>query len=189
MSKIALLLSPGFADWEYGLIAGTGGPFYGLDVQIFGTATGATVSQGGLGVTLSQGPGALTAWQPDVLAIVGGTLWESPQAPDLTARLAELHSEGTTIAGICGGTLAMARAGVLAHARHTSNGAAFLRDNAPGYEGGQHYTDSAKAVTDGRIITAPGTAPASFAAAVFAAADLPADTVVQFRDMMAAEHR
>lgn len=36
MSKIAVLLTPGFADWEYAFIAGTGGPFYGPDVQFFG---------------------------------------------------------------------------------------------------------------------------------------------------------
>jgi hypothetical protein len=40
MSKIAILLTPGFADWEYALIAGTGGAFYGLDMQFFGAEAG-----------------------------------------------------------------------------------------------------------------------------------------------------
>lgn len=43
MPRIAILLTPGFADWECALIAGTGGPFYGLDFQFFGAVAG-TVS-------------------------------------------------------------------------------------------------------------------------------------------------
>lgn len=30
--KVAIVLTSGFADWEYALIAGVGGPFYGLEV-------------------------------------------------------------------------------------------------------------------------------------------------------------
>lgn len=30
--KVAIVLASGFADWEYALIAGVGGPFYGLEV-------------------------------------------------------------------------------------------------------------------------------------------------------------
>ncbi|MFW8633461.1 DJ-1/PfpI family protein [Cribrihabitans pelagius] len=188
MAKIALLLAPGFADWEYGLIAGTGRPFFGLDVRFFDPAPGTPVSQGGLAASIPQGFDDLRSWQPDVAAVAGGTIWESSEAPDLRGLLAGLHARGAAMAGICGGTLALARAGLLGQARHTSNHPSFLTDNATGYDGASRYCESANAVSDRRVITAPGTAPASLAAAASAAAGLAEATVAQFRSMMAAEH-
>ena len=109
-------------------------------------------------------------------------------APDLRDLLVAQHSGGAVIAGICGGTLALARAGLLNDIAHTSNDPAFLARNAEGYAGERHYVESASAISQNRIVTAPGTAPASFAAAVFEGAGLTQDTVAQFRSMMAAEH-
>jgi len=188
MSRIAILLTPGFADWEYGLIAGTGGPFYGLDIRFFGTSPGAVTSQGGLTTTISEGLGDLVSWQPDVMVVIGGTVWESTDAPDLGAVLTGLHDRGAAIAGICGGTLALARSGLLDQVRHTSNHQSFLAENANNYAGADYYEESAAAISDMGVITAPGTAPASFAAAVFEAAGLAQATVEQFKGMMAVEH-
>jgi putative intracellular protease/amidase len=187
MSKIAILLAPGFADWEYGLIAGTGAPFYGIDVRFFGIGPAEITSQGGLTVRIPDGPDALAGWAPDVVAVIGGTIWEGADAPDAGDVLRSVHAGGATVAGICGGTLALARAGLLNDARHTSNAREFLSDNAEGYDGAR-YVDTPAAVTDGRIVTAPGTAPASFAAAVFAAAGLEEEHLAQFRAMLAAEY-
>lgn len=188
MPKIAIVLTEGFADWEYALIGGTGGPFFGLDVQYFSTASGKLNSQGGLSVNISQGLDELKAWQPDVAVIVGGTAWKSNNAPDISSFLNELHGKGTHIGGICGGTLALARAGLLNAETHTSNNADYLKRNAENYTGEARYQPSASAVSSGHIITAPGTAPASFTAAIFEAAGAPVDGVSQFRAMMAAEH-
>jgi len=38
------------------------------------------------------------------------------------------------------------------------------------------------------VITAPGTAPVSFTAAIFESVGMDQNTVQQFKDMMAAEH-
>jgi len=54
MAKVAILLTQGFADWKYALLAGTGGPFYGLDVQFFAPEAGEVHSQGGLVAIVSQ---------------------------------------------------------------------------------------------------------------------------------------
>jgi putative intracellular protease/amidase len=188
MAKIAVVLTLGFADWEYALIGGTGGPFYGLDVQYFSSETGKITSQGGLTVIVSQGLDELTAWQPNVVVVVGGTAWETDNAPDISSLLNAQHARGVHIAGICGGTLALARAGLLDTESHTSNDAEFLKRNAANYSGKAHYQASAAALSSGRVITAPGTAPASFTAEVFKAAGVPTETVSQFREMMAAEH-
>ncbi len=48
MKKVAIILTQEFADWEYALVAGTGGTFYGFDVQFFTPETGEIRSQGGL---------------------------------------------------------------------------------------------------------------------------------------------
>lgn len=189
MSKIAIILTQGFADWEYAFIAGTGGPFYSLDVQFFGVPTGEIVSQGGLTVSALQGvDDLLLAWEPEVVVVVGGMAWEADDAPDISEILRASYDRGATVAGICGGTLALARSGLLDRVRHTSNDPSFLRRNFPDYKGTGSYAQSASAIVDGRVITAPGTAPTSFTAAVFAAAGLPVETISQFRSMMAAEH-
>lgn len=188
LAKIAVVLTQGFADWEYALIGGTGGPFYGLDVQYFSTQTGQVTSQGGLPVVVSRGLDELTAWRPDVVVVVGGTAWEAENAPDISRLLTAQHAAGVHIGGICGGTLALARAGLLDAEPHTSNDAEYLKRNAANYRGEAHYRASAAAVSSGRVVTAPGTAPASFTAAVFEAAGVPAEAISRFKRMMAAEH-
>lgn len=112
----------------------------------------------------------LADWRPEVLVVVGGTLWETERAPDIRALLNEQFQRGATTAGICGGTLALARAGLLNGRAHTSNDAGFLTRHAEGYTGQRHFVASAAAVVDDRVITAPGSAPVSFTAAVFSAA-------------------
>ena len=72
--------------------------------------------------------------------------------------------------------------------RHTSNDPAYLTDNVSSYDGAARYETSPKALIDNRIITAPGTGSVSFAAAVFEAAGMDAETAKQFRTMTAAEH-
>lgn len=188
MAKVAIMLTPGFADWEYAMIGGTGGPFYGLDVQYFAPETGELRSQGGLPARIGQDTEALSRWRPDVIAIIGGTIWASDEAPDIADLLVSQVNANAVVAGICGGTLALARAGLLDTVAHTSNDADFLIDNAKGYRGSGLYRASAAAIREGRVITAPGTAPVSFTAAVLDAAGVDAKAVAQFRAMLAAEH-
>lgn len=189
MSKIAIVLPPGFADWEYAYIAGTGGPFYGMDVRFFAPDPGQVVSQGGLKANVSHGTDEIANWSPDVVAVIGSFCWEQADAPDISGVLTAQRERGGAVAGICGGTLALARAGLLDEVRHTSNDPAFLTDNAPKYTGALRYVATPKAVSDDGIITAPGIAPASFAAAVLEAAGMDAETAQQFRIMAATEHQ
>ncbi len=46
MGKVAVVLTQGFADWEYALLAGTGGPFYGFDIRYFAPEAGQVRSLG-----------------------------------------------------------------------------------------------------------------------------------------------
>lgn len=188
MAKVAVILTQGFADWEYALVAGTGGPFYGLDVRFFAPEIGEVRSQGGLVAVVSHRLDEIPQWSPQVVVVVGGTIWASENAPDIGGVLKGQHTGGGVVAGICGGTLALARAGLLNETPHTSNDADFLGQNAKGYSGSVHFRESAAAISSNRVLTAPGTAPVSFTAAIFESAGLDRDAVQQFRKMMAAEH-
>ncbi|MGG9998799.1 DJ-1/PfpI family protein [Pseudovibrio ascidiaceicola] len=188
MTKIAVILTQGFADWEYALIAGTGGPFFGMQVEFFTPQAGEVKSQGGLAAIVSRRLDEIRAFEPSVIVVVGGTIWESEQAPDIADLLRAHHERGVAVAGICGGTLALARAGLLNEVSHTSNNAEFLQQNAQNYRGVAHYHPSASAISDRGVISAPGTAPVSFTAAVFEAAGLASDALQQFNAMLGAEH-
>ena len=188
MASIGVVLTPGFADWEYAFIAGTAKPFYGIDVRFFTPRPGLLRSQGGLSVTVDDDLAQCQAWRPQVVAVMGAMAWESSAAPDLGAFLHALRDQGAALAGICAGTLALARAGLLDRVAHTSNSADYLGAHAAGYGGAALYQASAAAVSAERIITAPGTAPVSFTAEVFAHAGLAPEAIAQFRAMLAAEH-
>jgi putative intracellular protease/amidase len=185
MRPITILLTNGYSDWETGLISGAGGLFFGAEIRFVSPDGAAVTSAGGL-VT-----GKLDKLEPvteDVLVICGGTIWDGANAPDITHVLNTTRAAGATIAAICGGTLAVARAGLLDAIPHTSNGAAFLPALAPQYAGAAHYVDQPKAISSDGIITAAGTSPVSFAAAVLSAAGLPPEAVAQFHAMLGAEH-
>ncbi len=188
MTRIAVILTQGFADWEYALIAGTGGPFFGMQVEFFAPQAGEVKSQGGLPAIVSRRLEEIRAFEPAVIVVVGGTIWDTDKAPDIADLLRAHHQRDIPIAGICGGTLALARAGLLDEVAHTSNDLEFLQRNAKGYKGAVHFRPSPSAVADGGIISAPGTVPVSFAAAVFEAAGLEADALQQFKAMLSAEH-
>jgi putative intracellular protease/amidase len=67
---------------------------------------------------------------------------------------------GVPVAAICGGTVGLARAGLLDERRHTSNAPEFLA--ATGYAGAGRYV-SQPVVEDAGVITAPATASLEFA--------------------------
>lgn len=188
MKKVALILTPGFADWEYSLIAGTS-TYYGVDVQFYSPTPGVFHSQGGLSVTVDGTFQQCLMWLPDVVVIIGGTIWETKNAPDLRQFLHTCNNEShAAIAGICGGTLALARAGLLNNITHTSNNPSFLLENADGYTGNHYYCNSAVAVVSDGIITSSGSAPVSFTTTVFQMAGVPVSNINQLKQMLAAEH-
>lgn len=188
MTKLAVILTQGFADWEYALIAGTGGPYFGMQVEFFTPEPGEITSFGGLTSLVSQSLSEIKQFAPTVIVVVGGSIWDTEQAPDIAELLKMHHENGVAIAGICGATLALAKAGLLNDVAHTSNSAMYVPQHVKSYSGQSLYRDVASAVSDNRVISASGTAPVSFAAAVFEAAGLAPDALQQFRAMMAAEH-
>jgi len=98
-----------------------------------------------------------------LLVLPGADTWE--QGHERVLDLARTMLErGTPVAGICGATYGLARAGLLDSRTHTSNAPDFLA--ASGYGGSNHYREE-RVVDDGGLITAPASAPVDFSAAVF----------------------
>jgi putative intracellular protease/amidase len=186
MQPITVILTEGFSDWEIALISGAGRLFFSADIRFVSPTGGPLTSAGGLVIADTA---KLETCESGVLVICGGTIWDAADTPDISDVLVASYTAGATIAAICGGTLPAARAGLLNGVAHTSNGAGYLAALVPSYAGAGHYIAQPQAVVSGGIITAAGTAPVTFAAAVFAAAGLPAEAVAQFQAMLSAENQ
>ena len=187
MTTIVTILTHGFSDWEAAMLNAGARQYFGL-TTLFATPDGRpVVSAAGMKVTPDL---AVTDIEPttiDALVINGGTAWSQPDAPDISAVLRDTRAAGKTVAGICDGTLALARAGLLDRVAHTSNSRENLTPT--GYMGAQLYRDQPAAVLDGRIVTAPGTAPVTFMGAVLETLGLRNDELDYYLGLYAAEHR
>lgn len=187
--RIALVLIDAFADWEYGLVAASAVAWFGCSLTV--------LTPGGRNVTSMAGVRALAdgaleeadASGFDAIVLIGSDGWAAGAAPEADGLARAIHDRGGTVGAICGGTVALARSGLLDGRTHTSNAANWLRQTVGNYAGADRYQDSAAAVTDDRIVTAPGTAPATFAIAVLLSL-FPArqEQIGEMRAMMAAEH-
>ncbi|WMT85793.1 DJ-1/PfpI family protein [Pelagibacterium sp. 26DY04] len=184
MNPITIILTQGYSDWEIAVLAGVGRAFFNADIG-FASAEGGTVTS--VGGIVTEALERFEAPEQGVVVVCGGPTFEGGTPPDLSARLRQAHENGCVVAGICGGTLALARAGLLDRARHTSNGADYL-DAASGYGGAALYVDQPQALRDGPIITAPAPAPASFAMEVLMAAGVESQAAGSIMDMLAKEH-
>lgn len=189
MPRIAIVLTEGYADWECAFLNGIGHAFYGIDTQNVTPDGSAITSQGGLKTLPDDSLANVEPSAFDALVLCGGTIWETANAPDMKRLALSFLDEGKSVAAICGGTLALAKAGILDKRQHTSNAPDYLTTNAKTYNGKSLYVDQVTAIEDQNIITAPGNAPAHFSAAVFRAIGIDEKTVSEFLGMLSAEHR
>ncbi|WP_370674527.1 DJ-1/PfpI family protein [Pleomorphomonas sp. PLEO] len=186
--RIAIVLLDEFADWELGPFAAAARAWLGARVDHYTPGGRVVRSMGGLSVTPGAALEALAAQDFDALAVIGSSGWEAADAPDIGAVIRSALSSGRPVGAICGGTLAAARAGVLQQRRHTSNAAVYLRDHVPDYDGSL-YVDSPRAVIDGMLVTAPGSAPASFATSLLGLIWPDHPLIDQLAVMISAEHQ
>jgi len=186
MTTIVTILTEGFADWEIALLAGSARSFY--DIKLLHAAPGGApvTSAGGLRVTPDLAIRAIELGAIDALVVCGGGIWRTGRAPDLGSLLRAAHEQELLIGGICDGTLALARSGLLDNVEHTSNSPDNLCET--GYAGRAHYWDVPHAVSAGRIVTAPSTAPVSFMAAILEGLGYADGNLDYYLGLLAAEH-
>ena len=188
--RIVVVLIEGIADWEYGLLAASARAYLGGEV-IFATPGGrAVASMAGLAVTPPRALEVLTPEDFDALVVIGSEGWvEAEPRRSVAALLRGAHAAGRVCAGICGGTLALAEAGLFEGRPHTSNAREFLVANIEAYAGDTSYVEARRAVASERVISAPGTAPTSFALAVLSTLWPEArEMLAGFGATLAAEH-
>lgn len=162
MTELAVLLTNGFADWEAGPLMAVAQGYLGVRIVTVSPGGTPVTSMGGLRIMPDRALEDLPPEETDGLAIIGGTLWETPDAPDIGPAIRAFRRADRAVGGICAGTLAMARTGILRGITHTSNSLAFLMQSEH-YHGHSSYMDVPFAVRDGHIVTASGMAPVSFA--------------------------
>ena len=165
---VYFLAVPGFADWEAAHALAELRRHGQYHVQVIGLTREPVQSMGGLMV---QPTGVLAELDPADVAVFilpGGDRWEQqPVERELVAALKTLEARAVPIAAICAATTAVARAGLLAGRRHTSNGLEYLKQHVPDYAGSAMYVD-APAVRDRGLITASGLADVEFAEEIMA---------------------
>jgi putative intracellular protease/amidase len=162
--KIGIVLIDGFADWEFGIFTGGAAEHFGAKV-IFMSPDGKPVfAIGGLEARPARGISPRENEDLDAVALIGSDAWTGDAAPDLGPLLASVQAKGGVIGAICAATAALARGGFVDGLKHTSNGADWLKGHVGGYPGAALYQDVPRAVSDKGVVTAPGTAPISFAA-------------------------
>ncbi len=161
--SIHVLVFDGLADWEPALALAALGDA-GLAVRSVGFTHDLVTSAAGLRVMPDRSWEELEPAQVKLLVLPGGDSWQRGEypAPAFERTLRALLEAKVPVAAICGATVALARAGVLAGRAHTSNGARWLASIVPDYPGRELYRDEL-AVRDGGLITAAGTAPVEFA--------------------------
>jgi putative intracellular protease/amidase len=164
---VHVLVFDGFADWEPAFALAELRRSGGLEVVTVGFALPPIRSMGGLQVVPDRALADVDPAAVRLLLLPGGDLWEGAYPrTELETLLHDLVNRRVPIAAICGGTLALARAGLLDDRSHTSNELAYLERMAPQYAGASRYVD-ALAVRDGGLITASGVGATEFAREIF----------------------
>lgn len=157
------------ADWEPGYaVAGINNPAYQTHpgryrVQTVGIGDRVTTA-GGVTIVPDLSAEELDPAESAMLILPGGDVWDGAGVPEAVEKARAFLAAGVPVAAICGATAGLARGGLLDGVAHTSNAAEYLQ--ATGYGGAARYRDE-PAVTDGNLITAPGTAPLEFAREIF----------------------
>lgn len=186
--KLAIMLIDGFADWEYPLLAASARQWFGIETCYFTPNGEPVVSIAGLRFRDGAPIDSIDLDPGDALAVIGSDNWTATSAPDISHCLANSTENEIIIGGICAGTLPLAKAGMFTNHHHTSNNREWISENAGNYAGAENYKDCPYAIRQDRIVSAPGSAPGTFAIEMLSAM-LPDQTkqIGEMKNMFASE--
>ncbi|MEP7184677.1 MAG: DJ-1/PfpI family protein [Rhodanobacter sp.] len=174
---VYFLVFEGFADWQAALALCEIRRPGDWQVQTVGFTTASVLSMGGLAVQPELSLAQLDLARAALLIVPGGHLWLRGEGEPAVAAIRQLHGGGAPVAGIDSGVLALARAGLLDHCRHTGNWPGQIATQVPSYAGAGQYDSEVLALSDGGVISASHLGSVEFAREVIHTLDLysPAD--------------
>ncbi len=166
------------SDWEIGYLTAelNSGRYYkkGLlpsKIVTLGIEKTPVTTMGGLKILPDIVLEECSIKNTDALILSGGDTWMETIHKPIIDIAKQCIKENIVVAAICGATIALAQNGLLDSKWHTSNDLGYLKMVCPDYKGEKYYKNE-PAVTDGKLITAPGVAPLEFAGHVLKALDV-----------------
>ncbi len=169
---VYFLVFDGYADWQAALALCEIRRPGDWRVRAVGFSMAPVTSMGGLVVQPKLTLAQLDLTRAALLILPGGHLWRRGEGLAAVVAARHVHAAGTPVAGIDGGVLALARAGLLDHCRHTGNHPGHIGRHAPDYRGAEQYDARVLAVSDGGTLTASELGSVEFAREVIRTLDL-----------------
>ena len=164
--KSCSVFQPGWADWEAGPVLALLREYLETAVQIATPDGQSVLSIGGITASADLRFSEVKPDAADVFLVIGSYAWPEFHDPSFFQLLSDAAANKAIIGAICAGTVAAARANLFDDRVHTSNGQEWLLSHSPGYAGHSLYRDTPSAVSNGRVVSAPGTAPYTFASEI-----------------------
>ena len=182
MKKTVLLfLLSDYADWEAGYVAAElncnddSNPYC---IKTISISKEPVHSMGGITVLPDYSLETIPE-DYEALILIGGTGWRAAESDKIVPLVRATLQKDKPIAGICDGSVFLAKNGFLNNVKHTSNELEDLEKYAAKeYTNAQGYVDE-PAVLDGNIITANGSAPLEFARLIFSKLQLDSEEVIK----------
>jgi len=179
MMKVAYLyVFDTMADWEagYAIAELNSGRYFKngsmkYTVKTISNSLEPIVTMGGMRVIPDTTVNEFKLDDAGLLILPGGNTWLETIHDPILEKAKECLHDDITVAAICGATFGLARAGLLNDRYHTSNDLDYLMSVCPNYAGSVFYRPE-PAVSDRKLITAPGTAPIEFAYQILKSLDV-----------------
>jgi putative intracellular protease/amidase len=166
MTVAVAFLQPGWADWEAGSVLALLRRELKVQIEIATPDGAPETSIGGVLAAADYRFDDPVLNDADVFILIGSDAWAEGENKAVSGLLRQAFADGKIVAGICAGTTALAHAGLFDGRKHTSNDREWLAKTVADYAGAEHYVDTPRAVSDGKVVSASGLAPVTFAAAV-----------------------
>jgi putative intracellular protease/amidase len=169
---VYVLVFEGFADWQVALALSEIRRPGDWDVRTVGFGSEPVTSMSGWQVLPDGSIDDIELEATAMLVLPGGHLWLPTQIEHVAALARRVYEVGAPVAAIDEGVLAVARAGLVDHCRHTGNRAGQIGREVPAYTGHEQYDANVLAVSDGGVITASHLGSIEFAREIIHTLDL-----------------
>lgn len=166
MTVAVAFFQPGWADWEAGSVLALLREHLGVQIEIATPDGEPQTSIGGVLAAADYKFSDPVLSDADVFLLIGSDAWVEFRDEAVFGLLRQAVADGKIVGAICAGTVAAARARLFEGRAHTSNGQDWLLEQEAGYAGADGYVDTPRAVTAGKVVSASGLAPITFAAAI-----------------------